>query len=405
MATASRDKLTLGACALCAGLVLGIYLLFPIWAPSWMAEFRTGRSAVMLIYSAAGIVMTLAMPVAGWLLTRMPAWQVIVAGAITMGGGAIVASMIQTFLAFAIVYALLLGTGAALAGVLPCQSLAIRLFPRHVGKISGLMMIAMAITGVVLPLVVTPFMLAVGWRTTLAVAGAFVLVFIPLLAIRFMRERVPVASADTADLAAEVPAAASGLMRTRAFRIILGGIFPIMATSTAIQANLLPILADHGVGPSDASYILSGMAVGGALGAGLFGWLADRADPRLVLGGAAGMMAGSLLAFAGSGGMVIAASATVVLGVAGASILPLLSIFAFRQFGAAYAPAVGLLNSCMLPYMFAPPLIGLVRDTTGSYAAAFIGAVPLLAMSAAVVWLLRAAPVTQGADPLAQPAE
>jgi MFS family permease len=310
--------------------------------------------------------------------------------------------MIQNYLAFAIVYALFLGTGAALAGVLPCQSLAIRLFPRHVGKISGLLMVALAITGVVLPVVVTPFMLAVGWRTALAVAGAIILVLIPLLAFGFMRERAPVA-AGAADVPAAAPAPAGGFMRTRGFWIILAGIFPMMATSTAVQANLLPILADHGVGPRDASFILSGLAVGSALGAALFGWLADRADPRLVLGAAVGLMAASLVAFAGSGGLPVAAGATVVLGLAGGGLLPLMSIFAFRQFGAAYAPAYGLLNSFMLPYMLAPPLIGLVRDKTGSYTAAFLGAVPLLLLSAAVVWLLRTSPGTRASALMPHP--
>ena len=107
-------------------------------------------------------------------------------------------------------------------------------------------------------------------------------------------------------------------------------------------------------------------------------------------------MAASLIAFSGSGGLAIAAGATVVLGLAAGGLLPLLSIFAFRQFGGAYAPAYGLLNSVMLPYMLAPPLIGLVRDQTGSYAAVFLGALPVLQLSAAVVWFLKMPTVTRG---------
>ena len=397
LSTARRDKLTLGACALCSALVVGAFLLFPIWAPSWMAEYHTGRSAVMLIYSASGIVMTLTMPIVGWLLTRVSAWQVIIGGAVVMGGGAIAASMIHAFLAFAIAYALLVGAGTSLAGIVPCQALAIRLFPRHVGKIGGLIMISLAVAGVVLPLVVTPFMLAVGWRTALAVAGAVILIVIPLLAIWFMRERAPVESAEASDSPTAAEAPAGTLLRTRVFWVILLSVFPMMATSTAIQANLLPIVADHGVGPRDASFMLSGLAIGSALGAALFGWLADRSDPRLVLGGAAGLMAASLVAFASSGGLLVAAGATVVLGLGAGGSLPLLSTITHRQYGAAYAPAYGLLNSFMLPYMFAPLLIGMIRDTTGSYATAFVGALPLLLLSAAVIWLLRKSPTTHGA--------
>ena len=405
MSTATRDNLTLAACALCGALAMGVFLLFPIWAPSWMTAFGSGRSAVMLIYSASGIVMTLSMPVAGWLVTRFAAWKVIVAGAVILGGGAIASSTVHTLVAFAIVYSAFVGTGAAIAGILPCQSLAIRLFPRHVGKISGLMMVALATAGMVLPLVVTPFMQAAGWRTALAVSGASILVIIPLLAVLFMRERAPVETADAAEHSSSAEAPTGNIVRTAAFWIILAGIFPMQAASTAIQANLLPIAADHGVGLRDASFMLSGLAAGTIAGAILFGWLVDRIDPRLVVGGAAGLMAASLIAFAGHGGLAVAASATVVLGFAGGSIMPLLSTFAHRYYRATYAPAYGLLSSFMLPYMFAPPLVGLVRDKTGSYADAFFGAIPVLLLSGGVVWLLRSTATAGVSNQLAQPAE
>lgn len=392
MRIANGDSWTLGACALCAGLVLGIFLLFPIWAPSWMAEFGAERSSVMLIYSASGIIMTLAFPLVGRLLIRIPAWRVIIAGAVVMGGGAIVAAMIPTFIPFAVVYALLVGTGAALAGVLPCQSLAVRLFPSHVGKIGGLMMIALAVAGVTLPLLFTPLMMAVGWRTALGTAGVIILLVIPPLAIRFMRKEASAEAADATQASSAGLVPAGGFMRMPSFWIILCAIFPMLATSTAIQANLLPVLADHNVDLRGASYILSAMAVGGALGAAVIGWLADRADPRLVLGGSAGLMAVSLVAFASPGGMPIAAGATVLLGLAAGGTLPLLSTFTFRQFGAAYAPAFGVLNSVMMPYMFSPPLIGLIRDRAGSYVPAFLGAVPFLLLGAAIIWLLKRAP-------------
>lgn len=400
-----RRGLTLAACAICPAVVLGVFLVFPIWAPAWMAAFGKSRGEVMLVYSASGLLMTLTMPIVGRLLTKVAAWRLIVVGAVLLGGGLIVASMLTNYLVFAVVYVLAIGLGVAFGGIIPGQTVAVRLFPRHVGAIGGLIMISLAVAGVIFPLVLAPLRAAIGWRGALAGTGGAILVLLPPVAFFMMRGRA--AAADAAPplgpLRDEV--STGQILKTGGFWIIVAGLFPLMAASTAVQANLLPILADHGVGQGQASVVLAAMAIGSAAGAAVFGWLADRFDPRMVIAGSTALMSASLVALAGKGGGAAALVATIALGLASGGTLPLQSIFAFRQFGAGYAPAVGLLNLVMLPYMLAPPLIGFVRDRTGSYSQCLLAAAPLLLLGAATTWRLSSARAAAAGAPRPAPAE
>ncbi len=391
MARIDSRGLTLAACAFCPAVVLGVFLVFPLWAPAWMSDFGKSRGEVMLVYSASGLLMTLMMPVAGWLTTRAATWRVVAMGAVILGGGLIVASLLTNYLAFAIVYALSIAVGVALGGVIPCQTVAARLFPRHVGAIGGLIMISLAVAGMIFPLVLAPLKAAIGWRAALAGTGGVVAILLPLVAFGLIRGREGAADGAPAHGAAPAEASTGRILKAGGFWIIVAGVFPLMAVSTAVQANLLPILADHGVGQDQAGFVMAAMAVGSAAGAAAFGWLADRLDPRLVITGSATLMAVAALALAGGGGAVVALAATIVLGLASGGTLPIQSIFAFRQFGAGYAPATGLLNLFMLPYMLSPPLLGFVRDQTGTYALCLLIAGPLLLAGAAATWRLKSA--------------
>ena len=397
----NRNILTVAACVLCTALILGVFLVFPIWAPEWMREFKMDRGQAMGIFGGSGILMSVTMPLVGKLLTRQPAWRVITVGALVLGGGMIAASTLKDGKAFALLYVAAMGVGVAMAGILPCQALSVKLFPSRVGAIGGMMMVALAVTGVVFPFMFTALKVAIGWRAALAAMGAGVLAVIPLLALGFMRGAGEGAF-DAAGAhgtgghaagghAAGGKAANGPILRTWTFWVIAAGTFPMLATPASIQANMLPIVADHGVTAAGASVVLSALAVGTAIGAALFGWLADRIDPRMAVVASALLMAGSLFLLVGARGVTFAGSGAFVLGLASGGVTPLMSTFALRIFGAGYAPAFGLLNFFMLPYMLGPPFIGHVRDQTGSYNAVLLAAAPVVVLGALGMWSLRSA--------------
>jgi cyanate permease len=405
VATTTQKRLTVAACTTCTALVLGVFLLFTIWTPDLMKEFGMKLGPVMGIFAITGILMNVGMPIVGSLLTRIPAWRLTTFGGIVLGVGVIAASTLKSPLAFSVVYALFMGVGVAAAGILPGQTLAVRLFPNHVGALSGLMMVALAVAGATLPQIFTPLKAAIGWRAAMAVMGAMVLVLVPLLAVAFMRVEVGDEAGPAAGLhgahGAGGKAASGPILRTWPFWIITICILPMFGTGTSIQANFVPIVGDHGVSPAQAATALSALMVGTAIGAGFFGWLADRIDPRLAILAVAMVMVAALLILVGGKGLAFASVAAFTFGAGAGGISPLMSTFALRQFKDGYAPALGLMNFFMLPYMFGPPLIGHIRDQTGSYNGVLLAIAPILVLAAAAMWTLNSAKSPVGAAAVA----
>jgi MFS transporter, OFA family, oxalate/formate antiporter len=400
-----RKVAAVAACVVCTALVLGVFLTFTIWAPDWIGDFRMNRGPVMLVFAASGILMNVAMPGIGAVLTRIPPWRVILGGGILLGGGLVLDSFVRAPVVFFVLYALIMGFGVALAGILPCQALAVRLYPSRIGSIGGMMMVALAVTGVIFPFALIPLKAAIGWRLALAGLGAVVLIIVPLLALAFMRGVVEHEPGQTGGAhgahGAGGPKSSGPIVRTRAFWVMVAGILPMLAVASAIQANMLPILADRGVVQTGASLVLSALAVGTAIGAGLFGWLADRIDPRLAIIAASLLIAACLLVLAGGNGATLAEVGAFTLGVGAGGISPLMSTFALRRFGTGYAPAFGLLNFFMIPYILGAPLLGFVRDRTGSYDLILLVAAPLVVLGAVGMWSLRSA---KAAAPVPAPA-
>ena len=405
MGVFDRKVLTVAACIICTAWVLGVFLAFPIWAPAWTGEFHMKLGVVMTVFAASGLLMNVVMPVIGRLLLRIPAWRMVLLGGVLLGGGLILATFVRVPAAFCVLYAIIMGLGVAMAGILPCQALAVSLFPNRVGSIGGMMMVALAVTGVIFPVTLLPLKAAFGWRPALAVLAAVTLVVVPLLAIVFMRGAAEPGSAAGAHGAhgAGGSSGAGPIVSTGAFWVMVAGILPMLLTASAIQANITSILADRGVlSASSMSFAMSALAVGTAIGAGMFGWLADRIDPRIAVIAVAGLMAVCFLILVKGSGLALAATGAATLGLGSGGITPIMSTFALRRYGAGYAPAFGLLNFFMLPYMLGAPLFGFVHDRTGSYNLILLIAAPVIVIGAIGMWSLKSVKSPpSGAEPLA----
>jgi MFS family permease len=390
-----RRLWTVAACALCTGVILGVFTAFPIWLPDWRKDFGKTRGEVALIYSGYGVLMILVGPIVGRLLTRIPPWRLIVAGSLVMGCGLILASRLTSYLPFAAVYVAAVGIGGAFAGSLPCQTLGVRLFPRHVGSIGGALMVALAVAGALMPPLLTQTKAVIGWRWALAATGGGVAIFIPLLAVGLMRLPAPSQAGALADAHSHAHASAGPMLRTAGFWILVVGLTPLFGAPTAVHTNMLPILLDRGIGSAQASYLLSIYAIGVTTGAALLGWLADRFGPRPVTLAAAALMAVSLVALVGVGGVVPSGVVLVALGVSAGGIHSLASAFVYRQFRNDFAPAFGLLNLFMLPYMLAPALFGFVRDRSGGYSVVLLAAAAVVVLCATALLWLRQPPALE----------
>jgi MFS family permease len=386
----------------------GMSSVFPLWVLPWTGEFGVPRSTVMLTYALAGIATTLLMPFVGRLLVHCSARVLMMIGALVMGGGFLVMGVVTAYWQVAVVYSLSASVGMVLCGPLTSQSVAFRRFPNLVGAIGGATMVSLALGAMLMPLLIAPVLTHTSWRIAMPLAGALMVVIIPAAAWLFLKDTPAKPGGAQAAAGGDAHSGGSQAMTTRqilatgAFWMILLGVLPIMATLNAVKANIVPYFADMGVGVSQASYVLSSMSGGAAVGALLVGWLADRMDARWMMTAVAAVVALGLLSLVGQANFLLLSAGLTAMGVAVGGVVPLMGIFIVRSFGPhGYGPAAGLMGPFMIPAVFGPAVAGLVRDQTGSYEMVFLLAIPVIALGALATWRLKRRPPAPAASVVA----
>jgi predicted MFS family arabinose efflux permease len=277
-----------------------------------------------------------------------------------------------------------------------------RWFVEKRGLVSGILTAAGA-TG---QLIFLPFLAILvagpGWRAAAILVAAGALLVVPLVWL-FLRDRpsdMGVTAYGADPTAPSTPTVTDGpgparraidalreASRTRTFWA-LAGAFAIcgMTTNGLIGTHLIPAAHDHGMGPTAAAGLLALVGVFDVVGTVLSGWLTDRVNPRILLAGYYAFRGLSLLALPALLGPSVEPSLVAFVVMYGldwvATVPPTIAlcrdlfgsrgtivfgwVFASHQLGAA-AAAVGA---------------GVIRDLTGAYTIAWLGAAGLCAVAA-----------------------
>lgn len=371
---------------------LGNLLVLPL-----MQEFDLPRSKILLYLNAETLFMGALGPVAGWLLVRFFPWKVVLTGAAILGVGVLSLAFTATFAQFALIYVLALGVGAALAGSIAGQTLAVRSFPDFLGRVVGAQMVTQAILGVGLPMLIGFLTPEFGWRVPTIVVGIALLVLQPAMVLLFLRRR-----SSSVDQAHQQAASGSGSATTSSFResfvylrylpfwLLVVATIPHVALVWTLLGNLIPHLHDGGVDFKQASVVFSFMSASAVVGAIVLGYVADRFSPAIVLVVVGcTSIAGCTLLLTDAGFYLTSAAAMLVFfGLGG--IQPSLSTSVKLLFGQVeYPRVVGLIAVFNILCTFAPAAAGWMRDVHGDYQIAF-GAL-LVLVSLALLSALRLA--------------
>jgi predicted MFS family arabinose efflux permease len=158
-------------------------------------------------------------------------------------------------------------------------------------------------------------------------------------------------------------------MRTQIFWRLAAAFVIVAAAAGGTIAHIVPLLTDRGIGTSTATAVLS--AAGLALVAGrlLAGYLLDRIfAPYVAVAFFLAPLAGILLLFLGSG-PIVAAIATVLVGIGLGAEVDLIAFLLSRYFGMrAFGEIYGYLFALfMLGAGAGPFAMGVAYDVTGSY--------------------------------------
>jgi MFS family permease len=379
------------------------------WLVPWITEFGGSRSEVMLAPALSLFMMGVFAPFVGKAMDRYSARILVLIGAVAFISGLLATSRATAIWQIVVIYALLISAGTALAGPLASQILAAKWFHERRGLAVGITLTGTSVGGLFLPHLVTIALTHFGWRQAhlyLAMSATVTLIPIICFVIRSPpadtevrrksrdtqvgRARIDVRSSDTAWTTATI-------LRNRGFQIIAIAFLAPGIVCNGIIQNLGPYAHDRGFTPATSAMFMSTIAGAMLFGKVLFGYLADRIDPRYLYWLATLSLATSvtlIIVDPSSASTMLIASA--LLGFPAGSVLPLMGSIVVSRFGTeAFGRVIGLLYPFVTFSSIGPILTGWIRDRSGSYDSAFWIYLITLIPSAALMVLL---PRTSGKE-------
>jgi sugar phosphate permease len=263
-------------------------------------EFGWSRATISAAVSVNLVLFGLISPFAAALMDRLGMRRVVAGALVLVAAGSGLTVFMTASWQLLLCWGVLVGVGTGSMSMAFVATVTGRWFVRHRGLVSGVLTAAGA-TGqlVFLPLVAT---LATdhGWRTPALVVAAAALAVVPLV-LALLRDHprdvgTTAYGAPPGHTAAPVAVTGSSAVRavrvlreaarTRTFWLLAGG-FAICGASTngLVGTHFVSAAHDHGMPHTTAASLLALVGLFDVAGTILSGWLTDRVDPRVLLGG------------------------------------------------------------------------------------------------------------------------
>lgn len=340
-------------------------------APVSLAGLKA-RDAITLAVSG------LMAPLAGAAADRFGVRPLMVIGAALLSAGYFLYSTVDSL---SDIYAIhvLFASALATCGLVVNVILVSRWFVKDRGLAMGIALAGTSLGNGTLPPLNVALMAEVGWRSAFAWTSLLPLLLIPVI-LFVVRER-------PSDLAAQQPAADSrGGAPTTTTSLALGtairtGNFWVLAliamftffSIIGTQAHLNLYMLGRGFSQSDAGYSYTVLFYLGLLGKIASGFLADRFGRKRVFVSTLGIMSAGAVTLTLPGADVLWVG-LVLFGLGWGGLYTLLQLLAADYFGPQHLGkilgAITVLDT--LGGGLGPPLIGAIRDSSGSYDNAFV---------------------------------
>jgi sugar phosphate permease len=257
-----------------------------------------------------------------------------------------------------------------------------------------------------------------GWRAAALTVAITALAVVPLVWWR-LRDRPedlgvtaygarpedpPPAAAPTGSAARNAVAALGRAARTRSFWLLAGG-FAICGASTngLVGTHFIPAAHDHGMAETTAASLLALVGLFDIAGTIASGWLTDRVDSRLLLGGYYALRGLSLLVLPSLFAATAHPSMVIFIlfyGLDWVATVPPTVALCREYFGASGAVVFGwVFASHQVGAAIAATAAGLVRDDLGNYDWAWYGAGALAILASMLSLMLLAGKRTKEVGP------
>ena len=373
------------ACVLVSFASLFVYT-FAIFLKPLAAEFGWSRQAVSTAFGIAALAVAACSPPLGWLLDRYPARRIVLPCMTVFGCAFASLALMTRHLWHLYAVFLILGVVGNGTAHLAYSRVLTTWFEERRGVAFSILLGGGAAGAMILPPTAEALIHAVGWRAAFAILGAGVLA-VGLPCGSCVRER-PRASRCVA-----TPASGASVgegVRSRAFWIIVAGLFLISVSQNGAITHLSALLTDRGISARSAAFAVS--AMGGAILAGrlLTGWLLDRYFAPRVAVCLFGLSALGTFLLAGAHSLLMGAGAAAVIGFGMGGEGDVTPYLLSRYFGLRSLST--LYGFTWTAYAIAgaagPVIMGRAFDATGSYRALLLQLAAATLAAASLMLLL-----------------
>jgi MFS family permease len=373
--------------AISVGTLIYCFTLFTL---PWLEEFGSSRRDLMLTIALLQIGAGVMGPLAGRALDTFPLKWVILTGLACMVMGLLLAQRATALWHLWLVYATLMPITMTLTGTLAAQTLVSRWFTDNRGFALGISAIGTNVGGIILPILVSAWLLQVGWRDTLNnlmfLAVALVL---PLTFLVLSRSPTPASNLESGGASDQRVWTTREILTTSIFWIPFCGLAPLSMAFGTLQFNLGIIVRDIGLDTAVTGNLIALTSVCMVAGKLFFGIMGDRLDHRKLywIANVATIIALLLVLYAQT--LPVLVVATVATGISGGGILPLMGLMYSSRFGvASFGRVMGFGMLTIMAGAVSPIGAGWVYDLYGSYSIALVTlALIMLPAGIAMIWL------------------
>ena len=356
----------------------GAFLLTMTEEPGW------STASVSFAAAAGLVVFGLSGPLSGWLMARVGVRSVVLISLLVTGFALLATSLVREIWQLTLLFGLVSGLGTGLVASVLGPTVAARWFIKDRGLVTGLFGASNSAGQLVFFPLLTALAVASGWRVGALVLAALTaaLVLPVLLWLRDDPADVgarPLGLAEGAVHATPPPdrGVMRGAVRTSDFWFLAGTFFVCGATSNGLVGqHFIPHAVDHGFTPIAASSALAVMGVFNFVGTIASGWLTDRYDPRRLLLIYYGFRGLSLLFLPFIHDTMTVGMFAILFGLDYIATVPPTVALVADRFGAHNVGVVygWVFAAHMVGAAIAAWVAGIVRDSVGDYAAAFVAA-------------------------------
>jgi MFS family permease len=377
-------------------MVYGIWYSYSVFLVAILRDFGWSRSTVAGAFSVFVIVHGIFSPVNGWLVGRVGARRVIIAGGFLLATGVVLAAETTAWWHLYLAFGGVAAVGVACAGWVPSIVLVRQWFPDRVGTALGIASAGIGIGIAVLVPLAQVLVDTVGWRwafRALAVLTAAWVVPATLIALC-----EPPSAGGRREKPGHVPRGQVYWTLSSAIRDWhFWGLAAVFSSGNVATQMLLvhqvAFLVDHGVAALVAATIAGMVGLVSIVGKVTWGTLSDRTSRELAYSLAFGCVIASIgtLVLAGRNpASLLPYAYAVFIGLGYAATAPLTPAAASDLFGGPrFSTIFGSLHVAnAVGASTGPWVAGRIFDATGSYAAALALALGMALFSAGLMWVV-----------------